>query len=137
MKTDTDQLCRNCIADQHLCLPFLLRTIHPLLKQQMSRVVRKRDYCLCKNKDADQLRSKKKLISAFVFATWIVQFLFFLKPKFQASSLLLGLYRLVCVRPGRKPQRPVFSRCGSNYIKLAIWDDRGDYNSSMHCVQAS
>ena len=28
-----------------------------------------------------------KLISAFVFATRIVQFLFFLNPKFQASSL--------------------------------------------------
>ena len=30
-----------------------------------------------------------KLISAFVFATRIVYFLFFLYPKFQASSLLL------------------------------------------------
>ena len=30
-----------------------------------------------------------KLISAFVFATWIVQFLFFLNPKFQVSSLFL------------------------------------------------
>ena len=26
-----------------------------------------------------------KLISAFVFATWIVQYLYFLNPKFQAS----------------------------------------------------
>ena len=30
-----------------------------------------------------------KLISAFVFATRIVQFLFYLTPKFQASSHLL------------------------------------------------
>ena len=45
-----------------------------------------------------------QLISAFVFATRIVQFLFFLNPKFQASS----------VRIGRKPQRPVFSLSGSN-----------------------
>ena len=30
-----------------------------------------------------------KLISAFVFATRLVQFLFYLYPKFQASSLLL------------------------------------------------
>ena len=30
-----------------------------------------------------------KLISAFVFATWLVQFLYFLKTKFQASSHLL------------------------------------------------
>ena len=44
-----------------------------------------------------------KLISAFVFATEIVHFLFFLNPKFQASSLLLCLYSSVCVRPVRKP----------------------------------
>ena len=30
-----------------------------------------------------------KLISAFVFATWVVQSFFFLNPKFQASSLFL------------------------------------------------
>ena len=51
-----------------------------------------------------------KLISAFVFATRIVQFLFYLNPKFQASSSFLSLYRPVCVGPGRKPRRPVFSR---------------------------
>ena len=33
-----------------------------------------------------------QLISAFVFATWIVQSLYFLNPKFQASSYLLWLY---------------------------------------------
>ena len=44
-----------------------------------------------------------KLISAFVFATQIVQSLFFSNPKFQASSLLLRLYMLVCVGPGRNP----------------------------------
>ena len=44
-----------------------------------------------------------KLISAFVFATWIVHFLFFLNPKFQGSSLLLLLHRPVCVGPVRKP----------------------------------
>ena len=38
-----------------------------------------------------------KLICVFVFATRIVQFLFFLNPTFQASSLLLCLYMLVCV----------------------------------------
>ena len=44
-----------------------------------------------------------KLISAFVFATRIVQFLFYFNPKFQASSLLLCLYRPVCVGPVWKP----------------------------------
>ena len=44
-----------------------------------------------------------KLISAFVFATRIVQFLFYLNPKFQASSSFLCLYWPVCVWPARKP----------------------------------
>ena len=44
-----------------------------------------------------------KLISAFVFATRIVQFLFYLNPKFQASSHLLQLYSPVCAGPGRNP----------------------------------
>ena len=49
-----------------------------------------------------------QLISAFIFATLIVQFLFYLKPNFQASSFLLRLYRTFCVRPGRKSRWPVF-----------------------------
>ena len=44
-----------------------------------------------------------KLISAFVFATRIVHFIFFLNPKFPVSSHLLCLYSSVCVRPVRKP----------------------------------
>ena len=51
-----------------------------------------------------------QLISAFIFARQTEQLLFFLNTKFQASSSLLCLYRLICVRPGRKPQRPIFSR---------------------------
>ena len=43
-----------------------------------------------------------KLISAFVFAAWIVQS-FFLNPKFQVSSLRLWLYRSYCVGPVQKP----------------------------------
>ena len=65
--------------------------------------MRKQDFCLGENKGADQLRD----------ATRIVQFLFFLNPKFQASSSFLSLYRPVCVGPGRKPRRPVFSLPGS------------------------
>ena len=54
--------------------------------------------CIGENKGADQ-----KLISAFVFATRIVQFLFYLNPKSQASSSFLCLYRSVCAGPVRKP----------------------------------
>ena len=46
-----------------------------------------------------------KLISAFIFATRIVQSLYFLNTKFHASSRLLLLCSPVCVGPGRKPQR--------------------------------
>ena len=53
--------------------------------------------CIGENKDVDQL------ISAFVFATRIVQFLFYLNLKFQVCSSFLSLYRPVCVGYVRKP----------------------------------
>ena len=47
------------------------------------------DFCICENKDTDQL------ISTFVFATRIVQSLYFLNAKLQASSHILWQYSLV------------------------------------------
>ena len=73
---------------------------------EMSRVMSKPDLCLCE--------VTAKLIFAFVFATHKVQFLFFLNPEFQLSSMLVWLYRPICVGPGRKHRIPVFSRRGSN-----------------------
>ena len=58
--------------------------------------------CIGKNKTKTKTVTAK-LISAFVFATRIVQFLFYLNPKFQASSSFLCLYKLICVGPVRKP----------------------------------
>ena len=81
----------------------------------MSPAVRKPTFCICENKDADQLAVTAQLISAFDFIIQKVQSLFFLNPKFQASSHLLWLYSPVCVGPGRKPQRQVFSQRGSYY----------------------
>ena len=96
--------------------------------------MRKPAFCICKNKDTDQLRSDHctirvaktkalisfavttKLISTFVFATQIVQSLYCLNTKFQASRHVLWLYSLVCIGPGRKPRRPVFSQRGSNIL---------------------
>ena len=49
-----------------------------------------------------------QLISTFNFTIKIVQSLFFLIPKFQASTYLLGLYSLVCFRPGLKPRKQIF-----------------------------
>ena len=65
--------------------------------QNMSRLMGKPTICIGENKSVIA-----KLISAFVFATRIVQFLFYLNPKFQASSSFLCLYRSVCVGPVRK-----------------------------------
>ena len=60
--------------------------------------MRKEGFCIYENKDADQLRSNCAADHALCFfATRILQFLYFLNPKYQASSHLLWLYSLVCV----------------------------------------
>ena len=56
-----------------------------------------------------------ELISAFVFTARIVQFLFYLNPKFQASSSFLSLYRPVCVGPVRKPHCWFSQEVAHNY----------------------
>ena len=75
------------------------------LNIHMSRLMGKPTICIGENKDADQLRGNREAdqLGAFVFATRVVQFLFYLNPKFQDSSSFLCLYRPVCVRPVRKP----------------------------------
>ena len=86
----------------------------------MSRPMGKPTICICENKGADQLRGyTAKLISAFVFATRIVQFLYFLNPKFQASSSFLCLYRSVCVRPVQKPHC-LFSHEAAHMIPFSL-----------------
>ena len=64
----------------------------------LSRLMGKPTICIGENKDADQLRGNR----VFVFATRIVQFLFYINPKFQASSCFLCLYMSVFVGPVRK-----------------------------------
>ena len=81
--------------------------------------------CLGENKGADQLRSTAKLISAFVFATRIVQFLFYLNPKFQASSFFLLLHRPVCVGPVRKPH------CWFSHEVAQMFSGKGDHSFSV------
>ena len=76
--------------------------------------------CIGENKGAGQL------ISAFVFATLIVQFLFYLNLKFQASSSFLCLYSLVFVRPVRKPH------CWFSHEMVHL----SKYNGSVYSVSA-
>ena len=85
---------------------------------------------------ADQLAVTGKLISTFVFATQIVQSLFFLNPKFQASSLLLLLHSQICVGPGRKP-RTGFLVLWLIYIFHAIYShkDLTIYPFLTYCSQ--
>ena len=80
-------------------------------KCKMSTRMRKTTICIGENKAAD-------LISAFVFASRIVQSLFYLNTKFPASKHLLWLYSPVCVRPGRNPKLLVFSCTGSNVLTM-------------------
>ena len=56
-----------------------------------------------KTNNLHRRKQRRKLISAFVFATLIVLSLFFLNLKFQASSSFLCFYKSVCVGPVRKP----------------------------------
>ena len=63
---------------------FLLNTKQRLMNCLMG----KSDFCICKNKDADQLRSNCTTDKRLCFPYTIVQSLYFLNPKFQASSHL-------------------------------------------------
>ena len=99
----------------------------------MSRIVRKPAFCICENKDAAQLHRNREAD----------QHLFFrytdrtipLLPNSEISSLnaFSVLHSPVCVGPGRKPRRPVFSEPGSYvspeeaqfnikvYLRFTLW----------------
>ena len=74
--------------------------------------MRKPDFCLGENKGADQLRGNREADQRLCFRYSDSTIPLLSKSK----SSFLSLYRPVCVGPGRKPRRPVFSRRGSKYI---------------------
>ena len=74
--------------------------------------MRKQTFCICENKGADQLRT--------VSATRIVQFLYFLNPKFPASSHLQCLYSSVCVVFGNHIVCFLMTRLILFYISIDI-----------------
>ena len=115
-------LSRSCdkISDQTFSKRIIValqacnNRISSILLYHMSLVMRKPAFCKhAKTKTQISFAVTAKLISALVFARQILQSLFFLNPKFQASSHLLWLYSPICVGPGRKPRIPVFSQRGS------------------------
>ena len=86
----------------------------------LSRLIRKPTICICAKKGADQLRrNTAKLISTFVFATWILQFLYFLNP-FPAFSHLLCMCSSVFVGPVWKPHC-WFSHNVAHFIRESRW----------------
>ena len=74
----------------------------------MSHDVRKPDFCICENKDADQLRGNREADQRLCFRHLDSTIPLLAKSKISSLSHLLWLYSLVCVGPGRKPRRPVF-----------------------------
>ena len=84
----------------------------------MSLVMRKPAFCICENKDADQLRGKlyQCLRIRYMDTIKLIVVIFHLhvhvlpNMKFPASSHLPWLYNsLVCVGPGRKTLKTGFS----------------------------
>ena len=85
--------------------------------------MRKPDFGICENKDADQLRGNREADQRLCFRYIDSTITLLPNTKFHTSSHLLWLYSLVCVRPGRKPLRPVFSQ-------------RGSFDSERACLNA-
>ena len=85
----------------------------------LSCVMRKPAFYICENKDADQLRGKREADQRLCFRykdSTIPQL--HISENSSLCSQLLWLCSLVCVRPGRKPRRPVFSQRGSYVLVI-------------------
>ena len=76
--------------------------------------MRKPAFCIGENKDADQLRGDCEADQRRCFRYTDSTIPLLSKSEVQASNYLLWLYSPVCVGPGRKPRRPVFSQRGSS-----------------------
>ena len=72
--------------------------------------MKKTAFCICENKDADQLCGDREADQRVCLRNTDSTILYYLNPKFQASSYLLRLHSPVCVGPGQKSLRPVFSQ---------------------------
>ena len=81
-------------SNQHLSIKCnFLETLNSRMLS-INLVVRKPAFHICENKDADQLRGNREADQRLVFATSIVQSLYFLNTKFQTSSHLVRSYSL-------------------------------------------
>ena len=80
--------------------------------------MRKPDFCICENKDADQLRGNHEADQRLCFCYTDSTIL--LLPKYEITSLYSCFVTVqpVCVGPGRKPRRLVFSQRGSYHLPM-------------------
>ena len=85
--------------------------------------MRKPAFCICENKDADQLRSNFEADQRLCFRH--IDSTIPLLSKSDISSVAV-LCSLVCVGPGRKPRRPIFSQRGSFHLH-AMQIDSNDF----------
>ena len=85
--------------------------------------MRKPDFCICKSKDADQLRGNREADQRLCFR--YTDSTIPLLSESEISSLLpySGIAKpgLCQTSPGRKPRRPVFSQPGSYYSECHIF----------------
>ena len=66
--------------------------------------MRKPAFCICENKDTEQLRSNRGADQGLSFRYKDSTIPLLPESKFQASSYLLWLYSAVCVGPSRNPE---------------------------------
>ena len=77
--------------------------------------MRKPTFCICENKDADQLRGNREADQRLCFRYLDSAIPLLPKSEISNSSNLLWLYSPVCVGPGQNSRRQVFSRRCSNH----------------------
>ena len=91
----------------------------------MSSIMRKSAFCICGNKDTDQLCSNCAADQRLCFHYIVQMFIpLLLNPKFQASSLLLWLYHTVCVGLGGNPEDRFSHKAAHMQLLLNTGEDK-------------
>ena len=80
----------------------------------MSCVVRKPAFCICENKDADQLCGNRQADQRLCFC--YTDSTIPLLPKSEIFKPLTIFYSLLCFGPGQKLRRQVFLQRGSYFV---------------------
>ena len=100
--------------------------------------MRKPAFCICENKDANQLRGNREADQRLCFRYIDRKIALFLNTKSQASSHLLWLCSPVCVGPGQKPR---FSQKEAQIVsaqtKVIETDTNNKYKSQLCSCKSS